>query len=180
MTRTAAISVLALALSGTTSFAIDTKCFTDVAATRSYSLGLAVNAQPTPDGKAVIYLKSGPRDLVQHLYEYDVASRKERELVTPAALLAGKTEQLSAEEKARRERARISVQGFAHFELSRDGSKILLPLNGRLFIVARSGGKITPLPGEGWIAPQFSPDGSKVAALKNDDLHVIEAIDAVS
>jgi len=178
MTRAATVSVLALALSGTAAMAIDIKCFTDVAATRSYSLGIPVNAQPTPDGAAVIYLKSGPRDLVQHLYEYDVATHKERELVTPDALLAGKREVLSAEEKARRERARISVKGFTHFELSRDGSHILLPLNGRLFVVARAngkaGGKITPLPGQGWIAPQFSPDGTKVAALKDDDLHVVD------
>jgi dipeptidyl-peptidase-4 len=163
-----------LAASIGTAFALDTKCFDDVAATRSYSLGIAVGAQPTPDGKAVLYLRSGPRDIVQRLYEYDVATHKERELVTPDALLGGKPEQLSAEEKARRERARVSVKGFTHFELSRDGSRVLLPLNGRLFVVARPSGKITPLPGQGWIAPQFSPDGAKVAALRDDDLHVID------
>jgi dipeptidyl-peptidase-4 len=179
MSRVAATTTLLLAASIGTAFAIDTKCFDNVAATRGYTLGLPANAEPTPDGKAVLFLRSGPRDTVQHLYEYDLAARKERELVTPAALLGGKSENLSAEEKARRERARISVKGFTHFELSRDGSLVLLPLNGRLFVVARGqsgklGGKITPLPGEGWIAPQFSPDGAKVAALKDDDLHVID------
>ena len=177
MSRIAAITALILAGSAGAAFALDTKCFDDVAATRGYSLGIAQGAQPTPDGTAVLYLRSGPRDTVQHLYEYDVAAHKERELTAPQTLLGGKPEQLSAEEKARRERARVSVQGFTHFELSRDGSRVLLPLNGRLFVIARPGGKITPLPGEGWIAPQFSPDGRKVAALKNDDLHVID-IDA--
>jgi dipeptidyl-peptidase 4 len=174
MPRVAAITAFILGASIGTAFAIDTKCFDDVAATRGYSLGLAVDAQPTPDGKAVLFLRSLPRDTVQRLYEFDLASRQERELVTPQALLGGKSEQLSAEEKARRERARISVKGFTHFELSRDGARVLLPFNGRLFVVARPGGKITPLPGEGWIAPQFSPDGAKVAALKDDDLHVID------
>ena len=174
MPRLAAITSFILAASIGPAFAMDTKCFDDVAATRGYNLGLPVSAEPTPDGKAVLFLRSLPRDTVQHLYEYDLASRKERELVTPEALLGGKSETLSAEEKARRERARISVKGFTHFELSHDGNFILLPLNGRLFVVARQSGKVTPLPGEGWIAPQFSPDGRKVAALKDDDLHVID------
>src|SRR5271154_4618637 len=152
----------------------DTKCFDDVAATRSYGLGIPVGATPTPDGKSVLYLRSGPRDTVQRLYEYDIATAKERELVTPDALLGGKQEQLSVEEKARRERARVSVHGFTHFELSEDGARILLPLNGRLYVVGRADGKIAALPGEGWVAPKFSPDGAKVAALRDDDLHVID------
>ena len=139
MSRVAAATTLLLAASIGTAFAIDTKCFNDVAATRGYTLGLPANAEPTPDGKAVLFLRSGPRDTVQHLYEYDLAARKERELVTPEALLNGKSENLSAEEKARRERARISVKGFTQFELSRDGKLILLPLNGRLFVDRLSG-----------------------------------------
>ncbi|HUO91373.1 MAG TPA: DPP IV N-terminal domain-containing protein [Rhizomicrobium sp.] len=172
--RLAATAAFVFAALTATAYALDTKCFDDVAATRSYALGIPVGAEPTPDGRAVIYLRSGPRDTVQHLYEFDIATGKERELVTPDALLGGKPEQLSAEEKARRERARVSVHGFTHFELSRDGSEILLPLNGRLYVVARPGGRIVALPGEGWIAPQFSPDGTKVAALRDDDLHVID------
>jgi dipeptidyl-peptidase 4 len=164
----------ACAVSLTSAYAADTKCFDDVAATRSYSLGIPAGAEPTPDGKAVLYLRSGPRDTVQRLYEFDIARGTERELVTPDALLGGKPEELSAEEKARRERARVSVHGFTHFELSRDGSFVLLPLNGHLYVVARPNGQITPLPGEGWVAPQFSPDGTKVAALRDDDLHVID------
>jgi dipeptidyl-peptidase-4 len=166
--------LVACAASFTSAYAADTKCFDNVAATRSYSLGVPAGAEPTPDGKAVLYLRSGPRDTVQRLYEFDIASAKERELVTPDALLGGKPEELSAEEKARRERARVSVHGFTHFELSRDGSLVLLPLNGHLYVVARPSGAITPLPGEGWVAPQFSPDGTKVAALRDDDLHVID------
>ena len=174
MPRVASITAFMLAASMGTAFAIDTKCFDDVAATRNYSLGIPANAAPSPDGKAILYFRSGPRDTVQRLYEYELATRKERELVAPESLLAGKHEELSAEEKARRERARISVTGFTHFELSRDGGRVLLPFNGRLFVVARQGGKITPLPGEGWIAPQFSPDGTKVAALRGDELHVVD------
>ena len=158
----------------TVSSAFAANCFDEVAATRGYTLGTPVAAIPTPDGKSVLYLRSGPRDTIQHLFEYDVATAKERELVTPEALLGGQEEHLSPEEKARRERARVSVRGFTAFSLSRDGREVLLPLGGRLFIFARADGKVTALPSEGWIAPQLSPDGTKVGALRDDDLHVID------
>jgi dipeptidyl-peptidase-4 len=149
-------------------------CFEDVAATRSYSLGIPVKPMPTPDGKAVLYMRSGPRDTVQRLYEYTLATHSERELISPETLLGGKEEQLSAEEKARRERARVSVSGFTDFELSRDGSRVLVSLDGRLYVVERPAGVITTLPGEGFIAPQLSPDGTRVAAVRDHDLHILD------
>ena len=166
----------AIALAGLVSSALaaNTHCFDEVAATRGYTLGTPVGAEPTPDGKEVLYLRSGPRDTIQRLFEYDVAAARERELVTPEALLGGQLEHLSSEEKARRERARVSVRGFTAFSLSRDGSHVLLSLGGRLFVLARPDGKVTPLPGGGWIASQLSPYGTKVGALRDDELHVID------
>ncbi|HEX3432078.1 MAG TPA: DPP IV N-terminal domain-containing protein [Rhizomicrobium sp.] len=152
----------------------DTHCFDDVAATRGYTLGTPAGAMPAPDGKSILYLRSGPRDTTQRLFAYDLATTSERELITPEALLQGRQEHLSDEEKARRERARVSVRGFTAFSLSRDGSRVLLSLGGRLFVLMRHDGSVVPLPGEGWIAPQLSPDGTKVAALRDDDLHVID------
>lgn len=167
-------AAMAMAVAISSVHAADTHCFDEVAATRGYTLGTPVGAVPAPDGKSVLYLRSGPRDTIQRLFEYDVATAKERELTTPEALLGGQQEHLSAEEKARRERARVSVRGFTAFSLSRDGSHVLLSLGGRLFVLARVDGTFTPLPGEGWIAPQWSPDGTKVGALRDDDLHVID------
>jgi len=172
--RSILLAALVTAAAIPSSRAADTHCFDEVAATRGYSLGTPVGAVPTPDGKSVLYLRSGARDTIQRLFEFDVATGKERELTTPEALLGGQQEHLSAEEKARRERARVSVRGFTAFSLSRDGNYVLLSLGGRLFVLARADGKVTPLPGEGWIAPQVSPDGSKVGALSDDDLHVID------
>jgi dipeptidyl-peptidase-4 len=172
--RNVLFAVLTAALAATSALAADTHCFDEVAATRGYSLGTPVGAVPAPDGKSVLYLRSGPRDTIQRLFEYDIATAKERELITPEALLGGQQEHLSPEEKARRERARVSVRGFTAFSLTRDGSQVLLSLGGRLFVFARADGKVTPLPGEGWIAQQWSPDGTKVGALRDDDLHVID------
>jgi len=149
------------------------KFFRDLAETRSYSLGLPVTPTPVPDGSAILFLRSGPRDPVLKLFELNVASGKVREVLTPESLLAGAQEQLSVEEKARRERMRMSLRGFVSFQLSEDGSQILLPLSGKLYVVRRADGKVSTLPGEGWIDPRFSPDGKFVAAVKGDELYVI-------
>src|SRR5271165_5795688 len=102
-------------------------CHFELAATRNYELGYPVKAMPTPDGAAVLYLRAGgPRDTTQHLFEYDLTSNQERELVTPAMLLGGGEENLSVEEKARRERARVTVKGFTDFQLTADGAKVML------------------------------------------------------
>jgi dipeptidyl-peptidase-4 len=153
---------------------MDMKCFDDVAATRGYSLGFPVDAEPTADGKTVLYLRSGPRDTLQRLYAFDVASGREREVIAPESLLGGKTEKLSAEEKARRERARVSVSGFTRFALTRDGTRVLLTPGGKLYVVSLKDGRIDTLPGMDWLAPKLSPDGTKVAALRNGDIHVID------
>ncbi len=146
----------------------------ELAETRYYSLGLPMQAQPTPDGRAVLFLRSGPRDPVLRLYELNVATGTVKQLLDPGVVLEGKEETLSVEEKAWRERRRISLRGFTSFELSLDGERILLSQSGKLYVVRRSDEELKALPGDGWLAPAFSPDGKFVAAVHDDDLHVIE------
>ena len=150
------------------------KYFRDLAETRSYSLGRPVAPKLTPDGQTVIYLRGGPRDPVLRLYEFPVPAGPERELLTPAQLLGNAEEQISAEEKARRERARVTLKGFTRFDLSKDGARLLVTLSGQLYVVNRADLKVTALPGKNWIDPRFSPDGTAVAAVSAGELHVIE------
>jgi dipeptidyl-peptidase-4 len=150
------------------------KYFRDLAETRNYTLGRPVSPKITPDGRSVIFLRSAPRNPTLKLYELDVASGKERELLTPAQLLGNAEEKLSAEEKARRERARQSLRGFTSFQLSKDGTKLLVTLSGRLFVVDRATLAVGELPGRGWLDPRFSPDGKHVAAVAGRELHVID------
>ena len=112
------------------------------AATGRFRLGQPRQITPAPDGKAVLFLRSGPRDRVLDLYELDLENGRERVLLTAAEILKGAAETLSAEEKARRERMRVSARGIASFELSRDGKRILVPLSGRLFVIDRPGGAV--------------------------------------
>src|SRR5262245_35356031 len=82
------------------------------AETRGFMLGRPVKAKPTPDGKAVLFLRGEAKVPKLKLYEFDVATGKTRELLSPESLLKGADEDLSPEEKARRERMRVSTTGF--------------------------------------------------------------------
>jgi dipeptidyl-peptidase-4 len=146
------------------------ECFVDLAQTRGYSLGLPVHATPTPDGKSVIFLRSGPRDTHLRLYSYDIASRTARELAKPET----GPEHLSVEEKARRERARMTMTGITSFALSDDGSTLLVSEADKLAHLSLPAGTETPVPGSGWIAPILSPDGRFLAAVRDNDLHVVD------
>ncbi len=129
-----------------------------------------------PGGREVLFLRSGPRDRVNDLWSLDVATGRERVLLTAAQLLAGAQEALTPEERARRERMRLSARGIAGFELSRDGARVLVPLSGRLFVLERASGAVRELsPG----APpaedaRFSPEGARVACLRGGDLCAID------
>ena len=104
---------------------------------RGFMLGRPVKAKPTPDGKSVLFLRSQPRVPKLSLYEFDVTTGKTRELLTPERVLKGAEEHLSPEEKARRERQRVSVGGFTDYQMSDDGSLILVSLSGKLYVVKR-------------------------------------------
>ncbi len=148
--------------------------FRDLAETRNYILGRPVSPKLTPDGASVVFLRAAPRNPVLRLYEFTLADGRERELLSPEQILGGGEEQLSAEEKARRERQRQSLKGFTSFKLSQDGASLLVTLSGRLHVVSRADSQYSGLPGENWIDPRFSPDGRWVAAVKDRELHVID------
>ncbi len=148
------------------------------AATRGFTHGTPKNISITPDGSAVLFLRSGPRSFVQDLFEVDTATGKERVLLTAEKLLSGTEEKLTAEELARRERMRLASRGIASYILSKDGNRVLVPLSGRLFLMQRTDGVVVELTSNAGypIDPQFSPDGNKVACVRDGDLYVMNVI----
>jgi len=100
----AGLSVSGQGFSAAKETALDTSYLRVYAETRGFMLGRPVKPKPTPDGKAILFLRSPPRLARLDLYEFDVATAKTRELLTTEKILHGAEEQLSAEEKARRER----------------------------------------------------------------------------
>src|SRR6266542_5459848 len=150
------------------------KFLRDHAETRGFSLGRPTKTLPTPDGKAVLFLRAKARTPKLELYEFDVASGNTRLLLTPEDILKGAEEKLSAEEKALRERMRVSLGGFTDFQLSKDGTRILLGLSGKLYVVERATRAVKELktgPGA-VIDPKFSPDGKQVSYVLDHDVFV--------
>jgi dipeptidyl-peptidase-4 len=146
------------------------------AATYRFRLGRPTSIKPTPEGRSVLFLRSGPRSFEQALYEFDVGTTQERLLLTAKQLLSGAEETLSAEERARRERKRLVARGITSFQLSEDGSRMLVPMSGRMFVIERSDGSVRELivatgPVED---PQLAPDGAFVAYVRSGDLYVTE------
>jgi len=146
----------------------DESCFAKLAATHSFSLGQPHDTIPSGDGKSVFYLRSGPRDTKLGLYQLDIASEKETALALPAS-----TETLSVEEKARRERARQTLTGITDYALSDDSSRILAAQGDHLILIDLKGGGQKAVAKTGWIAPKLSPDGSAIAAVRDNDVHVV-------
>ncbi len=153
---------------------LDAGYLRDHAQTRGFMLGRPVKATPTPDGKAVLFLRAESRKAKLSLFEFDVATKKTRELLTPEQVLKGAEEKLSPEEKARRERMRVSGGGFTGFQLSKDGRLILLSLSGKLYVVDRGTKDIRELSVSGAIDPKFSPDGTMVSYVRDYDVFIIE------
>jgi dipeptidyl-peptidase-4 len=145
-----------------------------LAQTRNFRLGVPAHATLTPDGKAVLFLRSGPRDPKQSLFEMEVATGALRLLASPESLIAG-PETLSPEERLLRERMRIRTTGFTSLELDQAAARVLVTLSGRAFVVDRANGTSRMLPtGDGAaVDPRFSPDGSHVAYVRGADLYVL-------
>ncbi len=140
--------------------------------TRGFGLGRPRNIAVTPKGDAVLFLRSEPRSVVHNLYSFDTASGQEKVLLTAERLLGGKDEQLSAEERARRERMRQSNRGIVSYSLSDDGTKILVPLGGKVFVYDRAADKVTTLamsPGA-VIDPRLSLSGELVGWVRDSEL----------
>ncbi len=148
----------------------------EYAETRRYLSGRPVSVKVTPDGKSALFLRSEAKGSAQMLFELDLATKTTKVLLTPEAVLAGASEQLTAAEKARLERQRVSARGFTSYQLSVDGARMLVGLSGKLYVVERADGKVTQLKtGEGaCLDAKFSPDGKSVAYVRDFDVQVIE------
>jgi dipeptidyl-peptidase-4 len=143
--------------------------------TRRFMSGRPVKPRITPDEKTILFLRAQPTSATQTLFAFDVATGETKELLTPDILLKGAEETLSVEEQARRERQRVSARGFATYDLSEDGERILVSLSGKLYIYERSTGRVTELKtGPGVIDPRFSLDGKQIAYVRDNDVFRID------
>lgn len=148
--------------------------------TNRFRLGEPGGFKITPDGEHILFLRSeGPTSFSQELWLFDVEARTERKLLNADAILGGKEEKLSPEELARRERTRSSSRGIASYQLSKDGTLLLVPLSGKLYAMdfaAAIAGDPKPRElntGEGILDPRLSPDNTHVAFVREGAVYAL-------
>lgn len=136
--------------------------------------------QVAPDGSRVTFLRGKDSDRNQlDLWEYDIASGQTRLLVDSKVVLPG-GEQLSDEEKARRERQRIAAfSGIVDYQWSPDAHALLFPLGGELYLYdlrKQGSAAVRQLThGEGFATdPKISPQGGYVSFVRGRNLWVID------
>jgi len=137
----------------------------------------------SPDNSTVLYLHSEGTSSRQ-LFGFDVVQRKQILVASPPN--EGNTEQnLSLEEKLRRERLRSHIVGVTSYSCAKscsttNGIKILLPLQGNIFVLDGVGKQLRQVYnkqslGVGAIDPQFSPDGNSIAFVADGEIFTVNA-----
>ena len=131
----------------------------------------------TPDDRALSYLRSPERSLIRQLYRLDLESDDETLLVAPPG--GGATEEnLSLEEKLRRERQRVRELGVTSYTWAKQGTRLLVPLTGDIHVQDSEAAPLRLLvaaAGKPALDPQLSRDGTHVAYVQDDELYVVDA-----
>lgn len=149
------------------------------ARTQRFSLGDPRNVSVSPDGKRVVFLRSSAGDdPVNALWVMDLPSGEERLVADPRKLLgladpaAG---ELTAEERARRERTRDGSSGITSYATDADCKVVSFALNGQLFAAGLLSGQARPIPVDGPVFdPRPDPTASRLAYVSGRELRIGE------
>jgi dipeptidyl-peptidase-4 len=152
------------------------------ARTRNFTLGAPRSFEAAPDGSRVVFLRSpGGDDPRTALWVLDVEQRRERLIADPVELIGAVAgEDLSAEEQARRERARETAEGVVAYATDRAVRIAALVQAGHLFVADLIGGGArgldvpTPV-----FDPRPDPLGQHIAFVHDRAVHVVRLADGV-
>lgn len=145
------------------------------ARTLRFTLGIPRNLTVSPDGQTVRFIRT-PDGVTRtgQLWEHDVATGTESLLVDPVELLGEGGEQLSAEERSRRERSRESAAGLVGYHVDDTGRWACFALSGQLWAVHLGAKAVTALPSVGAVIdPRLDPTGRVIAYASGGSLRVI-------
>lgn len=151
------------------------------ARTQRFTLGVPRAFTVSPDGGRVVFLRSASGTELSHaLWVLDLdmpaGEARERLAADPGTLLAGAAEELSAEERARRERSREGSGGIVGYAVDGAVELAAFALSGRLFAAELRAGTARELPVPGpVIDPRPSPDGRRIAYVARGALRVTGA-----
>lgn len=157
------------------------------ARTLRFTSGAPRSAQTIGDGTRALFLRSdGPEDLVTALWlsvwSADGTDHREVLLADPRRLLAdADNEEVSEEEKSRRERAREGGQGIVSYSVDAAGRRVVFTINGQLFLTEINEDGTDGVTREVALAdpqlsvimPRISPDGQLIAYTTGSEVRVI-------
>ena len=129
----------------------------------------------SPDGARVTFLRGRDNDQFQlDLWEFNLRDKAMRRLVDSKLLQPN--EQISDEEKARRERERTaSLRGIVDYSWSPDGKRLLVPLAGDLYLIdVAQPDKARRVASGNVIDAKVSPKGKYVSFVRNQNLYVVD------
>ncbi|MCH6162378.1 S9 family peptidase [Streptomyces marispadix] len=146
------------------------------ARTQRFTLGAPRAFTVAPDGSRVVFLRSRKgTDRANLLWVREPSTGHEYVAADPASLLGGAAEELSAEERARRERSREGSAGIVGYATDIAVAQAVFALSGRLFAAGLTpGGECrelrvpTPV-----VDPRLSPDGTHIAYVSGGALRVV-------
>jgi len=145
------------------------------ARTRRFTYGAPRGVSVAADGARVMFLRSnGPEDPADRLWVIDVATGVERLVADPVELLATCAGDLPAQERAMRERMRLSAGGIGSYAVDPAARVAVFPLAGRLFRADLTGGDVVEVPVAGPVVdPRPDPTGRRIAYVTGGALHVV-------
>ncbi|GAA3514393.1 prolyl oligopeptidase family serine peptidase [Aeromicrobium panaciterrae] len=145
------------------------------ARTQRFTLGIPRNLTVSPDGATVRFIRTPDGVTAQgQLWEYDVATGTESLLVDPVALLGEDGEQLSPEERSRRERSREGTGGLVGYDVDKTGRWACFTLSGQLWAVHLGARAVHSLASVGAVIdPRLDPTGRLIAYASGGALRVI-------
>jgi dipeptidyl-peptidase-4 len=145
------------------------------ARTQRFTLGAPRNFTVAPDGSHVYFLRSASATSPANgLWALDTTTGEESLLVDPTTLLTD-PEDLSPEERARRERSREQGAGIVGYAVDAAASQAVFALSGRLFLVTLGSREVRELPTAGSVIdPRLDPTGRRVGYVAAGSLHVVD------
>ncbi len=134
------------------------------AETQRFSLGVPRSFTIVHDGETVLFLRSASgTSPTLSLWAIDTATGNERIVVDPTSL-DHETNELTAEERARRERARESAGGIVRYAVARSKPLATFVLAGSVYLADTTTARVRRV---GTASPAFdarlSPDGQFIA-----------------
>jgi dipeptidyl-peptidase-4 len=151
--------------------------------TRRFSRGAPRAITVSSDGARVAFLRSaGPEDPIDRFWLFDVETAQERLIADPTTLLSSVDDgDLPDEERALRERLRLSAAGIGSYALDSTGRVAAFALNGRLWRADLVSGEVREIATAGpAVDPRPDPTGRHIAYVTGGALHVVDTRPAIA